>query len=97
MLQDTWKSFSLNIEKALSCTINVWFKPYEYELEYIIPGVDRSPTLLTKGGYNETIVREQIDRYARVILEGIYKALERLTEERIERQETLQNKKDETD
>ena len=80
-ITDVWKGFRLNIEQTLWCTIMVRFNPHEFELAYYVTGMD-SVTQVLSGRYDIILLPEQIDRYATVILDGIYKALERLTEER---------------
>ena len=54
--------------------------------------MDSGPIQILSGRYYGSFLPEQIDRYATVILDGIYKALERLTEERTEELKTEKEK-----
>ena len=89
---DTWKGFTLNEKKALSCIIILTLSKREFELAYHISGIDPKPFLVMSGRYDETFSPKQIDKYASVILDGIYKALESLTDKRTAELKALREK-----
>ena len=83
----------MNTTKTLSCTISFRLSDYEFELTYFIGRGDKEPIPIVTGKYDKVFAQEQIDRYSLVILDGIHKASERLTEERTEELKAEKEKK----